>query len=521
MPTLDASSDPVTPSDEVLPPAWVRWSGLCLGPLAAAVVWFMLAGDGGGSGTADAATALRLTGAAGADSISELSREGAIVLALIAWMACWWLTQAVELSTTALLPLLVLPLTGVTKGFAEAAAPFANEVIFLFAGGCLLATALERHGLSRRVAVAMLSRAGPRPALIVGVLMLTSAAISAFVSNTATVAMMMPLGIAAAVHAEATAPEQPDRRRRLMLFSTAVLLAIAYGANIGGALTLIGTPPNAIAAQLLNASRPDEDRITFLGWLWFSGPTVAVFLPLAWVLLAFVLVPVRSLRLQAQRHSEPRAEDEPPMTRASWFTLAVFVVMVTLWVSMPWLPSEVRVLRDAGVAVLGAVALLLVPLGRDPARTALSWRDASKLPWGVFVLFGGGLCIASAMERHGVALWLSRAFHDLAGMPEFVVLGVIVLAILFATEVASNTAIAATSVHVLMALAPVIGIPVEQAVIPAAFAASWAFMLPVGTPPNALVFSTGRIPAMTMARVGFVLNLVAVVVITMAAMLLL
>jgi len=490
---------------EVLPPATVRWLGLCLGPVAALTVWMAL-------GATDAPQS--------SASSTQLSREGAIVLALIVWMAVWWLTQAVELSTTALLPLLVLPVTGVTTSFAEAAAPFANEIIFLFAGGCLLAVALERHGISRRVAVTMLAFAGPRPAMIVGVFMLAAAVISAFVSNTACVAMMMPLGLAAASQADAVAPEQPDRARRLNLFATAVLLAIAYGANIGGSLTLIGSPPNAIAAQLLRGSGTEID---FVGWLRFSAPTVAVFLPLAWFLLAFVLVPVRRLSLggAVSVSAAPPRISMTSMTRAGWFTLAVFAITVTLWVSMPWLPAQLRVLRDAGVAVFAGVALLLVPLGRDPGSTALSWRDAGKLPWGVFILFGGGLSIAAAMERHGVAIWLSRAFHELSGSPEIIVIVVIVLVIIFMTELASNTAIAATAIPVLLALAPALGMPSERLVIPAAFAASWAFMLPVGTPPNALVYATGRIPAMTMARVGFVLNIVAAIVITIAASILL
>lgn len=501
-----SASDDIVDGAEASPPAVVRWIGMVAGPIAAIIVWLVI-------------DQREPAAAATADAAVSLSREGAIVLSLIVWMAVWWLTQAVELSTTALLPLLILPITGVTQTFAEAAAPFASDVIFLFAGGCLLAMALERHGISRRVAMAMLNRAGARPALIVGGFMLSSAIISAFVSNTATAAMMLPMGVAAAVQAEATAPEQPDRALRIRLFGVAVLLAIAYGASIGGALTLIGSPPNAIAAQLMRGAGGD---LTFLGWLKFSAPTVAVFLPIAWWLLAVVMIPVRRLDLHAApRVMAPTESALPPISRAGWFTLAVFAVVVTLWVSMPWLPAQLRVLRDAGVAVLAGAALLLVPLARDPGSTALSWSDAARLPWGVFVLFGGGLSVAAAIERHGVALWLSRAFHDLAGSPEIVVLAVVVVAVLFMTEIASNTAIAATSIPVLLALAPALGMPVERLVIPAAFAASWAFMLPVGTPPNALVFSTGRIPAMTMARVGFVLNLAAVVVITLAAWLLL
>ncbi|MBX3354304.1 MAG: DASS family sodium-coupled anion symporter [Phycisphaeraceae bacterium] len=509
-----------THGEEVLPPRAVRWAGLLLGPTLALFTWIAIRGD-----QAIVAESAVSAVPASAAELSELSREGAVVLSLIVWMATWWLTQAVELSTTALLPLLVLPLAGVTRGVGEAAAPFASEIIFLFAGGCLLATALERHGLSQRMATAMLRLAGPRPVLIVGVFMVTAACISAFVSNTATVAMMLPLAIAAVVHAEQGAPDQPDRARRVMLFGSAVLLATAYGASIGGSLTLIGSPPNAIAAQLYNAGRPDEERLTFLGWLRFSAPAVALFLPLAWFLLAFVLVPVRSLQLSKgwlpSSDAASRESGRQPFSREAWFTLVVFAITVALWVSMPWLPARIASLRDAGVAVLAGVLLLLVPLGKDPARTALNWRDAAGLPWGVFILFGGGLSIASAMEKHGVALWLSRAFHGLEGAPELLVIAAVIVAILFMTELASNTAIAATGIPVLLALAPALGIPAERLVVPAAFAASWAFMLPVGTPPNALVFASGRVPAIVMAKTGFILNLVGAALLSLVAMALL
>lgn len=486
------------PSDDVLPPVWLRWSGFAFGPLAAIVVW-------------------SLTGRE-AESADQLSREGAVVLAVMAWMACWWLTQAVELSTTALLPLILFPLTGVTPTVREGSTPYASEIIFLFAGGCLLAMALERHGLSRRFAMALLSIAGPRPMLIVGAFMLTAALVSAFVSNTATAAMMLPLGMAAAAEAARAAPAQGQRDRLCAAFATAVLLAVAYGASIGGALTLIGSPPNAIAAQLL---REAGTEVTFLSWLQFSAPTTAIFLPVAWILLTCVLLPVRRLRLGGKDGPATAPLQAPPWTRASTFTLGVFLVTVALWISMPWLPGPLPRLQDAGVAVLAGIALLAVPLSRDPSSTALSWRDAGRLPWGVFILFGGGLSLAAAMSRHGVAEWLSRAFHDLSGAPDVLVIAVVVLSVLFLTEVASNTAVAATAVPVLIALAPVLGVPMERLVIPAAFAASWAFMLPVGTPPNALVFASGRVPALTMARVGFVLNITAVIIITTIAAVLL
>lgn len=509
MSPVAVAADEPTMSDDVMPPSWVRWSGFVLGPVAALTVWWTMQG---GAAAPDGVAPVP-GGAPGAG----LSREGAIVLALMAWMACWWLSQAVELATTALLPLVVFPITGVTASLRESAAPFASEVILLFAGGCLLAQALERHGLSRRFATRLLRLAGPRPTLVVGAFLLGAAAVSAFVSNTATAAMMMPLALAAANEARRSAPAQEARARRVGIFSTAVLLAVAYGASIGGALTLVGSPPNAIAAQALGeAGRP----VSFASWLRFSAPLAAVFLPIAWLLLARVLLPVHRLSLAA-REGATTVGGAPPWTRHSIFTMAVFAATVALWIVRPWLPAPLPTLGDGGIAILAALALLGVPLSRSPSATTLSWRDATRLPWGVFILFGGGLSVAEAMERHGVALWLSRAFHHLQGAPDVLVIGVVVLAILFLTEVASNTAVVATAAPVLLALAPALGISVERLVVPAAFAASWAFMLPVGTPPNAMVYASGLVPSGTMARIGFVLNLTAAVLITIAAAVLL
>jgi len=504
---LDGATAGIPIPEETLPPAPVRWVGFVVGPAAAISIWWTM-GAGVNAGELAASDA-----APGSAAAATLSREGVVVLALMAWMACWWLTQAVELATTALLPLIVFPLTGVTPSIRLTAAPYANEVIFLFAGGCLLAQALERHGLSRRVATAMLSFAGARPTLVVGTFLLTATLLSAFVSNTATAAMLMPLALAAANEARRTAPVQADRAARVGVFGTAVLLAVAYGASIGGGLTLIGSPPNAIAAQAL---RDAGTSVTFASWLRFSAPLTLVFLPVAWLLLTRVLLPVHRLAL-ARSASRDDAESSQPWSRHAIFTTVVFAVTVTLWVGLPWMPAPLPRLQDGGVAVLAGVALLAIPLSRSPSDTALSWRDAARLPWSVLILFGGGLCLADAMDRNGVALWLSRAFHHLEGAPEIVVIGAIVVSILFLTELASNTAVAATACPVLLALGPALDIPVERLVIPAAFAASWAFMLPVGTPPNALVYATGRIPAARMARVGLLMNIAAAALITMAA----
>lgn len=494
-------SDSRDPEDDAPPPPWaIRLPGLLAGPLAAVVIRSTLGPSAdGGDGAVEGA----------------LSASGSIVLGLLAWMAIWWLTQAIPIAVTAVLPVAVLPALGVER-FADAAQAYASDVIFLFAGGCLLAAAIDRHGLGRRFAGAMLSVAGRRPGAILAAFMLVTAALSAFVSNTATAAIMLPLALGAISFVDRAAPESPDRDRLVRRFALSLLLGVAYAASIGGCATIVGSPPNAIAAKML--SEQAGEPVSFLGWLAFGLPVAALMLPATWLVL-LVMFPMGGLSLRAD--GGPAFEKGPALDRFGWFTLAVFLATVAAWVTRPLWPPSAAAIGDWGIATIAGVLLLGVPLSSSPRGATLAAGDLARLPWGVFILFGGGLAIAASMRSQGVDLFLGSLFDDVAGLPPWIVIGVLVTGVVFLSEVSSNTALASAVVPVVLAAAPVLGLPPAELAFTVGVAASLAFMMPVGTPPNALVYSTGRVPVGAMMRAGLVVNLVGIVLLVVLSRLLL
>ncbi len=438
-----------------------------------------------------------------------LSRDAACVFAMLALMASWWVTLAVEPAVTGLIPFVGLAALGIGKP-AEIASPYANDVMFLFAGGALLAYALERTSVSARFAAGLVRLAGTSPLRILAAVMLASALMSAFVSNLATAATMMPLAVALGARARHAA-QTAEARATAGRFTTSLLLGIAFSSSIGGALTIIGSPPNPIAVEWLSKNGVEMD---FVRWLRFSVPTTAVFLPIAIAVLGIWLFPARGITV-------PRSDDAPiPISRDGWITLAVFLAAVAAWVFLD-LPS----VKDGTIAVAAAFLLFLIPSdarGAQGQRRAILESGAfAKIPWRVLVLFGGGLCLADAMQRSGLSASLGSILQSAGTLAPVVMLAVMVTILVFASEVASNTTLAAMTVPIVGALAPGLGLAPEALVIPAVFAASWAFALPVGTPPNALVFASGRVRSQDMMRAGLVLDLVAIVVIvTMSALLL-
>jgi sodium-dependent dicarboxylate transporter 2/3/5 len=447
-----------------------------------------------------------------------LGSDASWVLGLLAWMAIWWMTHAAELAVTSLLPVVLLPALGVMP-FKDVAGNYADQVIFLFAGGTTIAWALERHGISERFVGALLRAAGRSPATVVAALFVAAVCVSAFVSNMAVTAMMLPLalGVAAgAAGAPGASAEAAARGRRNL--TAASLLAVAYGSSIGGGATLVGSPPNPIAAEnLAKAGQP----IDFLGWMRVGVPMAvamtAVAIPVLWWML-----PCDGVVLRGARAAPEEVRARRPWTPAATMTLAVFAATVAAWTTGTYWPDWMRPrdLPDGGVAIAAALVLMLLPALDGSAARVVPWRAARELPWGVFILFGGGLALADAMQDTGLSQAIGRGFEGLGGVTPVVALAVVAAALVFASEVGSNTALTATAVPILVAAAPTTGLPLQQLVLAATFGASYAFMLPVGTPPNALVYATGRIPHGTMMRVGFVLNLAAIVVVTTIAWLL-
>jgi sodium-dependent dicarboxylate transporter 2/3/5 len=384
-------------------------------------------------------------------------------------------------------------------------------VIFLFAGGALIGLSLERTGVSSRFASALVGLAGASPFRVLAAVMTATALLSAFVSNLATAATMLPLATALGARAREEARTDAERAAAGR-FLTSLLLGVAFASSIGGTLTIIGSPPNPIAVEWLRKNGVEMD---FARWLRFSVPTTAVFLPIAIAVLGVWLFPARGIQVPPEDHHDA------PIGRDGWAALAVFGLAVAAWVGQPLYAAALPALKDGTIAVAAATLLFLVPSKGRPGHGILDGAAFGKVPWRVLILFGGGLCLADAMQRTGLSSSLGAIIHSAGTLPSIAVLAVMVALLVFASEVASNTTLAAMAVPIVGGLAPGLGVQPETLVIPAVFAASWAFALPVGTPPNALVYATGRVRSRDMMRAGLVLDLVAIVVIVAMARILL
>ena len=424
-------------------------------------------------------------------------------------MVIWWIAEAVPIPVTALLPLVLFPVLDVVPVTA-AAPPYANPVIFLFLGGFIIAIALERCGLHRRLALAIISAVGTRPPRLIGGFMAATAFISMWVSNTATVLMMLPM---AASITDLIESENAKRGTTDPNFSVALMLGLAYASSIGGLGTLIGTPPNALLAGVMSESYGIQ--IGFLQWMLVGVPLVVISIPLTWLLLTRIVYPVRRDTFAGSGEIIDREIAElGRLGRAEIIVGSITAFTATAWVARPLIERILPGLSDTGIALFGALLLFVVPISWRRGEFPLSWRHAEQLPWGALILFGGGLSLANAFQVTGLSTWLGAAGANLNVLPVIVIAMVITFVVLFLTELTSNTATAATFLPIVAAMAVGVGSSPLLFAIPAALAASCAFMMPVATAPNAIVYATERLTIPQMARAGFALNLIMVVVIT-------
>jgi len=489
----------------------VAWSGLIAGPLLAGLTYVVVPA----AATTPAGDAI------------ELGHAGRATAAVGVLMAVWWMTEAIEIPATALLPIALFPLLGVAD-IADAAAPYANPLIFLFLGGFLLALSMQRWGLEERIAHLALRSVGTEPRRVVGGFMLITAVLSMWVSNTATVAMMLPvaLGVVAAAMPGGTDALLDEERPRGRNFALGLLLGIAVSASIGGVGTLIGTPPNLFLASFA-AENLGRD-ISFAAWLLVGLPIVAVFLPIAWLLLTRVLFPPDLDPGALEEWASPERRDElGTMSRGEKVTLVVFVGTALAWVTRPLLEDltvagaqPLAGLSDAGIALVAGIVLFLVPVDVRRREFTMDWPTAKRLPWGILLLFGGGLSLAGALDDNGVAELLGAQAEALGVFPVVVVVAAVTTGVVFLTELTSNTATAAALIPIFAAIGPGLGMDPLALAVPCAIAASLAFMLPVATPPNAIVFGSGYVQMNDMMRVGLRLNVFSVVLVTAATFLL-
>lgn len=431
------------------------------------------------------------------------------------WMAIWWMTEAVPLAATALLPVLLFPLLGVLT-VENTAAPYADPLIFLFLGGFMLAIALQRRGLDRRIALVALGIAGDRPRFIIAAVMIVTAFISMWISNTATAMTMLPIGQSILVTMRRCTPA--SSQRELERFATALMLGIAYAASIGGMGTLIGTPPNAMLAGYLREAHGIE--IGFAQWLLVGLPAVAILLPIAWFLLVQVTCRFNAAALCG--HGEALAVERaalPPMSRGEAITAAICALTALGWLTRPLVQDLTGIVySDAAIAVAAALLLFALPSDREQGRRLLTWHDMGELPWGVLILFGGGLALAQAIDSSGLAAAIGTVSGGFVGLPLIVLLPAIGIVIVGLSELASNTAMAAVFLPIAGAVALGMGLDPGQLAVAVALMASLGFMLPVGTPPNAIVFGSGAVTMAQMLRAGLPLDLIGIAVVTAIAL---
>lgn len=440
-----------------------------------------------------------------------LSTPGWRVAAAGVLMGIWWMTEALPLAATSLLPILLFPLLGAGTT-AQAAAPYADPTVFLFMGGFMLALAMQRWGLHRRIALTIMRGMSDRPAGLVLGTMAATAFISMWVNNTATVLMMLPIGLSVIEVVERCDCDEPD-------FAPALLLGIVYAAAVGGLGTLIGTPPNTLLAGFLDKTY--GIRVSFLGWMMVGVPLVVLLLPLAWLVVTRGVLRLGGARITGSAEFL-RAERAAlgPATRPEWIVAGVFVLADVLWIARPALQGVLPGLSDAGIAIGAAVLLFALPAGAGRGRV-LTWETAGRLPWDVLLLFGGGLSLADALGRTGLAAWIGGGLAGAGEWPPVAVAIAVAVVLVVLSEVASNTAAAVTFLPVIASLAVSQGeSPLGLAVI-ATLAASGGFILPVASPPNAIAYGTGRVSMRQMVRGGIVMDLLFAVLLPIIALALL
>ncbi|MBK6618673.1 MAG: DASS family sodium-coupled anion symporter [Nitrosomonas sp.] len=425
-------------------------------------------------------------------------------------LAVWWTTEVLPIPVTALLPIVLFPAMGILTT-TESSAPYASPTIFLLLGGFLIAMGLEKWNLHRRLALSLLMRTGSHPAMVLASVMGITAFLSMWISNTASTLMMIP--IALSLISGLTKTCEHDR------FVLSLVLGIAYSASIGGLGTLIGTPPNMLLAAFMRQTYGYD--ISFLDWMLLGVPVVMVLLCLAWWVLHKWTYPVDASKIHLSQDSIANELQQLGVLSTPEKRLTVvFILVATAWIlRVPFQQyfSLMLWLDDTLIAVIGAILIFVIPAG-DPSNkngALMDWERTRNLPWGVLLLFGAGLSLANGIEKTGLALWLGEYLSGATMLPPLIMLAGLVTLIIFMTELTSNTATTATLLPVIAALAMASDMPIPMLLFaPATLAASCAFMLPVATAPNAVVYATGNVTIAQMASTGFKLNLIAIIAIT-------
>lgn len=425
--------------------------------------------------------------------IVTLSDAGQSVLACTAWVAFWWITESVELPVASILPIVIFPLSGALT-IEQTTSAYGNPYIYLFMGGFIIGLTIEKWNLHKRIAFNIIRTIGSGEKRVLLGFMIATAFLSMWISNTATAIMMLPIGVSVAKH---FGNKQP--------FSRNLLLGIGYAASIGGMATLIGTPPNIILAGIIKESMNID--ISFLSWMLFATPFSIILLFLAWFTLSRFKQDKQAGNLDDQLKSLGK------ITIQEKKVLFVFIIVAFLWISRSFLLNRfLPGIDDTIIAVVGALAMFIIPAGQGKGNL-MDWKSAKNLPWDVLLIFGAGLAIAKGFSNTDLTVWLAQQFSALDFLPAVLLIIIIIASINFLTEITSNTATASMVLPLLITLGLSLHLDTLPLLAGSALAASCAFMLPVATPPNAIVFSSGHIRIRDMVRAGFMLNLISIILI--------
>ena len=441
---------------------------------------------------------------------SGLSQEGKAILASTIWIAIWWITEAAPISVTALLPIILFPLTG-GLDLKTTTAAFGHKFIFLFIGGFILAIAIEKWNLHKRIALNIIRLVGTNKSNIILGFMIATAFLSMWISNTATSVMMLPVALAIIAQLKDN-PQTLENEN--ITFGKALMLAIAYSASIGGMATLIGTPPNLVFAGVIKTNYNIE--ITFLEWMSFGLPVSIILLTICWAYLTKYAFKFKSKEFSSGKDEiNNQIKSLGKISYEEKTVLIVFIFTALLWIIQSFvLKKLIPNIDDTIIAIVSAVTLFILPT-RNIKSTILKWEDTTKLPWGILLLFGGGMALAKGFDSSGLAVWIGNQLTSLESFPFILLLFILIASVNFLTEITSNLATTAMILPVLVSLSTVINIHPYYLLIGATVAASCAFMLPVATPPNAVVFGSKLLTINDMVKKGFWMNLISIFVLTL------
>jgi len=436
-----------------------------------------------------------------------LTPEAWKVIASAAWMVIWWVTEAAPIPVTALLPIILFSITGVFT-IDEATAPYANKIIFLFMGGFMLGLAMERHNLHKRIALNLIKKTGTNPNGIILGFMLTTAFISMWISNTATTVMMLPIALSITDLLNVKGTTDKGKQR----FALALMLGIAYAANIGGTATIVGTPPNVAWVGFMDTMVNIE--VSFARYLLVGVPVAVIMLTITYLLLTRVLFKTSVKNLsESTQVIDNQLQELGPMSRGERTVATIAICTALAWILRSNLNAwfDTKLLSDALIAMIGAVAMFIVPISLKENKFVLEWEYTRKLPWGILLLFGGGLTLAKAMEKTNLVQVAGELISS-GNINQFVLILLLCTFMLFMTELMSNVALTVIFIPVVLGISISLGVNPMFLSLPVTLAASYAFMMPIATPPNAIVFSSGMIKVKDMIRAGFFLNIIAIIV---------